>query len=60
MVIWAEGMTYGQRWTAEHMTQSNVLLLHCIVTGSPYVFVLHMMLHLNAGHNNDDVYAYVA
>ena len=37
----------------EHHTLSNVLLLHCIV--GPYVFILYMMLHLNAVDNNDDV-----
>ena len=37
----------------EHRTSSNVLLLHCIV--GPYVFILYMMFHLNAGDDNDDV-----
>ena len=32
---------------------SNVVLLHCIV--GPYVFILYMMFHLNAGDDNDDV-----
>ena len=37
----------------EHRTSSNVSLLHCIV--GPYVFILYMMFHLNAGDDNDDV-----
>ena len=39
----------------EHRTSSIVLLLvlHCIV--GPYVFILYMMFHLNAGDDNDDV-----
>ena len=37
----------------EHRKSSNVLLLHCIV--GPYVFILYMMFHLNAGDDNDDV-----
>jgi len=37
----------------EHLTSSNVVLLHCIV--GPYVFILYMMFHLNAGDDNDDV-----
>ena len=36
----------------EHQTSSNVLLLHCI--GGPYVFILYLMFHLNAGDDNDD------
>jgi len=37
----------------EHLTQSNVLLLHCIV--GPYFYVLFMMIHLNVGDDNDNV-----
>jgi len=37
----------------EHLTHSNVLLLHCIV--GPYVFVLCVMFHLNVGYDSDDV-----
>ena len=37
----------------EHRTSSNVLLLHCTV--APYVFILYMMFHVNAGDDNDDV-----
>jgi len=37
----------------EQLTSSNVLLLHCII--SPYVFILYIMFHLNAGDDNDDV-----
>jgi len=35
----------------EHLTYSNVLLLHCIV--GPYVFILYMMFHLNVGDDGD-------
>ena len=31
----------------EHRKSSNVLLLHCIA--GPYVFILYMTFHLNAG-----------
>jgi len=34
----------------EHMTSSNVLLLHCIV--GPYV--CYIMFHLNVGVGDDD------
>ena len=37
----------------EHLTKSNVLLLHSIV--GPYVFILYMMFHLNVEDDNDDV-----
>ena len=37
----------------KHLTEANVLLLHCIV-GS-YVFILCMIFHLNFGYDNDDV-----
>ena len=37
----------------EHLTSSNVLLLHCIV--GPYVFTLYMMFHLNVGDDNNVV-----
>ena len=37
----------------EHRTSSSVLLLHCIA--GPYVFILYMMFHLNAGDDNGDV-----
>ena len=37
----------------EHLTSSNVYLLHCAV--SPYVFTLYIMFHLNVGDDNDDV-----
>ena len=40
----------------DHRTSSNVLILHCIV--GPYVFILYMMLHLNAGDDNDDAVSY--
>ena len=36
----------------EHRKSSNVLLLHCIV--GPYVFIIYMMFHLNAGDDNND------
>jgi len=36
----------------EHLTSSNVLLLHCIV--DPYAFIFYMMLHLNNGDDIDD------
>ena len=35
----------------EHWTSANVLLLHCIV--GPYIFILYMMFHLNAGDENE-------
>jgi len=35
----------------EHRTSLNVLLLHCTV--GPYVFILYMMFHLNAGDDNE-------
>jgi len=44
-------MTRGRHF--EHLTSSNVLLLHCIVV--PYIFILYMMFHLNVGDDNDDV-----
>ena len=37
----------------ENLTSSNVLLLHCIV--GPYVFILHLMFHLNTGDSDIDV-----
>ena len=37
----------------EHRTSSNVLVLYRIV--GPYVFILYLMFHLNAGDDNDDV-----
>jgi len=36
----------------EHMTLSDVLLLHCIV--DPYVFILYMMFHSNVNHRPND------
>ena len=35
----------------EHWTLANVLLLYCIV--GPYVFILYLMFHLNAGDDDD-------
>jgi len=43
----------ARRGHFEHLTQSNVFLLHCIV--SPYVFILYVMFHLNVGDDSDDV-----
>ena len=57
VVSWADmvvSLRYDQRWTFEDLTQSNVLLLHCIVC--PYVFLLYVSFKcLNVGDDNDDV-----